>query len=157
MDEWAASDLPEAAWQSDVSEHAGRASPEARAENYTIGDLAREFGLTQRALRFYENKGLIAPRRNGTIRTYSKADRERLALIARGKRLGFTLAEIRDMIAARDGGLDGGALDLTREKCIEQINLLSRQKRELEAAINELREIYTSFYTRRLAHELHER
>src|SRR5438045_9614518 len=65
---------------------------------FTIGELSREFGVTLRALRFYENKGLISPQREGLSRLYSKGDRTRLALILKGKKLGFTLAEIRQKI-----------------------------------------------------------
>ncbi len=108
----------------------------------TIAEVAREFGMTLRALRFYEAKRLIAPQRRGAARLYRRSDRERIALILSGRRLGFTLAEIRDLVD-RPGGK---GLHLTREKCVEQINLLERQKRGIELAIAELRQIYTSFY-----------
>lgn len=65
---------------------------------WTIGELSREFGATARALRFYEDKGLLSPAREGLNRHYSARDRARLQLILRGKRVGFTLAEIREMI-----------------------------------------------------------
>jgi DNA-binding transcriptional MerR regulator len=112
----------------------------------TIGEVAREFGVTLRALRFYEAKRLIAPRRYGPLRLYSRADRERLTLVLTGQRLGFTLAEIKDLLAEPGGN----GLRLTRENCVAQINLLERQKRSLEVAIVELRQIYSSFYTLRL-------
>lgn len=108
---------------------------------YTIGDLAREFDVTLRALRFYEDKGLLSPRRDGLARLYSPNDRIRLQLILKGKRLGFTLAEISEMIEAHERQ-DGGAeqqLKLSREKCLEQIAHLEQQKREIEEAIIELR------------------
>lgn len=108
----------------------------------TIGEVAREFGVTLRALRFYEGKRLIAPERRGSSRYYHRQHRERLALILTGRRLGFTLAEIRELVA-RPGG---DSLHLSREQCIEQINLLERQKRGIDLAIIELRQIYTSFY-----------
>jgi DNA-binding transcriptional MerR regulator len=111
----------------------------------TIADVAREFGVTLRALRFYESKRLIAPLRVGAIRLYRREDRARLALILMGRRLGFTLAEIRALIAGQ--GADH-RLHLTREKCVEQITLLERQKRTIEVAIAELRQIYTSFYNK---------
>ena len=60
---------------------------------YTIGDLAREFGVTLRTLRFYEDRGLLSPRRDGTARIYDPRDRERLSVILKGKQLGFTLTE----------------------------------------------------------------
>ncbi len=112
----------------------------------TIGEVAREFGLTLRALRLYEAKRLIAPQRNGTVRLYRRGDRERLRLILTGRRLGFTLAEIRDLVSKPGPG----GLRLTREQCVAQISLLERQKRDIEMAIAELRQIYTSFYRKLL-------
>lgn len=108
----------------------------------TIGEVAREFGITLRALRFYESKRLIVPQRHGATRLYGRSDRDRIALILTGRRLGFTLAEIKRLV----DGPDGKSLHLTREKCVEQINLLERQKRSIELALGELRQIYTSFY-----------
>jgi DNA-binding transcriptional MerR regulator len=110
---------------------------------FTIGELSREFGVTLRALRFYENKGLISPHRDGLNRLYSQGDRTRLALILKGKKLGFTLGEIRQMIAAEEGdAADRSALSLSREKCLEQIEMLQRQKAEIEEGLSELHRIY---------------
>ena len=109
---------------------------------FTIGELSREFGVTLRALRFYENKGLISPHRDGMSRLYSQGDRTRLALILKGKKLGFTLGEIRQMIAAEEGDADHTALSLSREKCLEQIEMLQRQKAEIEEGLSELHRIY---------------
>ena len=111
---------------------------------FTIGELSREFGVTLRALRFYENKGLISPHREGLSRLYSRGDRTRLALILKGKKLGFTLGEIRQMIAAEEGDADAKSLGLSREKCLEQIELLKKQKAEIEEGLNELSRIYAS-------------
>jgi DNA-binding transcriptional MerR regulator len=108
----------------------------------TIGEVARAFGMTLRALRFYESKRLVAPTRRGAVRFYRRDDRERITLILTGRRLGFTLTEIRDLVN-RSGGRN---LHLSREKCVEQINLLERQKRGIDVAIAELRQIYSSFY-----------
>ena len=113
----------------------------------TIGEVAREFGVTLRALRFYEAKRLITPERSGTTRLYRRIDRERIALILTGRRLGFTLAEIKRLVE----GPSGSNLRLTRDKCVEQIKLLERQKRGIDLALGELRQIYTSFYTSRFA------
>lgn len=119
---------------------------------FTIGDLAREFGVTLRALRFYEDKGLLAPRREGLTRLYSAAERSRLAIILKGKKLGFTLAEIKAMVALREGGVvPPGGLALTREKCVEQLGLLEQQKIEIEEAIGELRQMVAAFTTRTAA------
>lgn len=107
-----------------------------------IGEVAREFGMTLRALRFYEAKRLVNPQRLGATRLYHRSDRQRLALIQTGRRLGFTLAEIGDLL----GKPDSDGLHLTREQCVAQINLLEQQKRGIEIAIAELRQICTSFY-----------
>ena len=111
---------------------------------FTIGELSREFGVTLRALRFYENKGLISPQRDGLTRLYSPGDRNRLALILKGKKLGFTLGEIRQMIAIEEGSADSDSLSFSREKCLEQIQMLERQKAELEEGLKELSRIYAS-------------
>ncbi len=108
----------------------------------TIGEVAGEFGITPRALRFYESKRLVAPQREGALRLYCRRDRERIALILTGRRLGFTLAEIKRLV----DGPDGSKLRLTRQTCVEQINMLERQKRGIERALDELRHIYSSFY-----------
>lgn len=116
---------------------------------YTISDLARMYNVSLRTLRFYEDKGLLHPRRQGTARYYRAADRIRLELILKGKRLGFTLAEIFELIASREklGSADHGeAGDLTVSLDARQIRLqiahLERQRDELESAIGELREAY---------------
>jgi DNA-binding transcriptional MerR regulator len=113
------------------------------APGFTIGELAREFAVTFRALRFYESRGLLAPNRNGHARRFRQADRERLALILRGKKLGFTLDEIGRMIHGDAAG-ESDALDLSRQRCVEQINLLERKKRQIETALAELRLAYAS-------------
>ncbi len=112
------------------------------AGTYAIGDLAREFGVTLRALRFYEDKGLISPRRDGLSRLYSEMDRKRLELILKGKRLGFTLSEIRALVAAHEGngGAKAPALALTRDRCLSQLAQLERQRSEIDEAITELRD-----------------
>jgi len=77
----------------------------------TIGEVAQQFGMTARALRFYEAKRLITPQRNGRLRLYTRKQRDRLALILTGKRLGFTLVEIAELL----GKSDDNGLRLTRE------------------------------------------
>src|SRR5262250_976064 len=96
-------------------EEGARKAPLPDQDEFTIGELAREFGVTLRALRFYENKGFIAPRRNKNTRLYSQQDRARIAAILSGKRLGFTLAEIRTMIGVRDGNCDAENLRISKE------------------------------------------
>ena len=75
----------------------------SQENTYTIVELAREFGITPRAIRFYEDEGLLSPGRVGRNRVYSKRDRTRLRLILRGKRLGLSLAEIGELIGMYDG------------------------------------------------------
>ncbi len=111
----------------------------------TISDLARDFGVTLRTLRFYESRGLISPTRSGTTRIYSARDRARLGLILKGKQLGFTLVEIRAMLAnedkkgvAADKATSVGGLQLSRSQIVEQLELLRSQRAEIESAIAEL-------------------
>jgi DNA-binding transcriptional MerR regulator len=118
--------------------------PQAAPTEFTISELAKEFGVTLRTLRFYEDRGLLSPRRHGMTRLYSLADRDRLALILKGKKLGFMLGEIRQMVAAEQGHGDSQILRLSREKCLEQIDLLKRQQAEIEEALGELQQICAS-------------
>jgi DNA-binding transcriptional MerR regulator len=114
-------------------------------QSISMGDLAKAAGVSLRALRFYQSKGLLTPRRNGHGWLFSDEDCARLGLILQGKRLGFTLTEIRDMLAARvRSGANG--LAMTRKKCVEQIKLLEHERRGIEAALAELRQIYTDMY-----------
>jgi DNA-binding transcriptional MerR regulator len=109
------------------------------AKFFTIGDLAREFGVTLRTLRFYEDRGLLSPRREGTARIYDARDRERLSVILKGKQLGFTLTEIRAMLAEERSG-NGPALNLklSLDQIEDQIQHLEQQKKEIEEALAEL-------------------
>jgi DNA-binding transcriptional MerR regulator len=112
--------------------------------HFTITDLAAEFDVTPRALRFYEDEGLIAPARRGTSRVYSHRDRARLAWILRGKRVGFSLGEIREMIDLYDIG-DGRNTQraVTIDRCRARIAALEAQKRDIDAAIAELDQFVT--------------
>lgn len=106
--------------------------------DFTIGDLAREFGVTLRALRFYEHRGLLAPRRQGMNRFYNAGDRARLALILKGKQLGFTLTEIQNLLAAHQDDAAKVDLPLTRDQMLTQLEILRTQREQLNAAIQEL-------------------
>jgi DNA-binding transcriptional MerR regulator len=112
-------------------------APAVPAVEYTIGDLAREFGVTLRTLRFYEHRGLIKPRRQGLARFYDEKAKARLALILKGKQLGFTLTEIRAMLAANDRGATAD-LGLSREQMKTQLEHLKAERARLDAGIAEL-------------------
>lgn len=112
-------------------------SEERRA--YSIRQLCREFGVTARALRFYEDKGLLAPDRKGQTRVYGHRDRVRLKLILQGKRVGFSLTEIRELLDLYDRK-DGGAIQMAASlaKFRTQIDALTRQREDIDAAIDTL-------------------
>jgi DNA-binding transcriptional MerR regulator len=108
-------------------------------EQFTISDLTSEFGATARALRFYEDEGLISPTRVGLNRIYSKRDRARLAWIMRAKNVGFSLTEIKEMIDLYDLG-DGRATQrqVTVQRCRDKVERLKRQRADIDAALAEL-------------------
>ena len=120
----------------------GPAAPTAHGEALTISQVAEKFGLTPRALRFYESKGLLAPAREGRGRVYTQTDQRHLGLILKGRKLGFTIAEIGQMIAADAGQVVPQSLRMTREKCIEQIAHLEKQLQETTEALAELRRMH---------------
>ncbi len=108
-------------------------------ETYSISELGKEFGITTRAIRFYEDKELLSPTRQGGRRIYSRADRTRLKLLLRGKRLGWPLEEIKsvlNMYDAGDGELD--QLQYTAKKIEQRRQQLLRQKQDINAALADL-------------------
>jgi DNA-binding transcriptional MerR regulator len=127
-------------------DNTGSADTDDKTE-FSINDLAREFSLTHRALRFYESRGLLAPQRDGRRRIFSRADRDRLAVILKGKKLGFTLTEISEMVEAQEGRGTAHGLKLTSEKCVEQIAHFERQIADAKEALAELRRIQALFRT----------
>ena len=110
-------------------------------ERYTIRDLAEDFAVTTRALRFYEERGLLRPQRKGQSRVYSAADRVRLTLVLRGKRLGFTLDESAELIAMYDpSGNNEGQLQALINKIQEKHQRIVAQKSEIELMLSDLKE-----------------
>ena len=109
-----------------------------RAE-FSISELAREFDITPRAIRFYEDQGLLAPRREGQRRIYTPRDRTRLKLTLRGKRLGLSLSEIRELIDMYEPGRDERP-QLTRFLAVLEAHKagLLQQRADIEAQLSEL-------------------
>lgn len=111
------------------------------SRTYTIRQLCQEFDCTPRALRFYEDKGLLSPARAGLNRIYAPRDRARLALILRGKRVGLSLSEMREILDLYE--LDDGAAQQNAEslrKFREKVVALERQRADLDNSISELHE-----------------
>jgi DNA-binding transcriptional MerR regulator len=109
---------------------------------FSVNQLAEELGVTPRAIRFYELKGLLHPRRAGTTRVFDRRDRARLMLVLRGKRLGFSLAEIREFLDLYDADRTQVAqarmlLDSVRKRVAE----LEQQRRDLDQTLKELRAV----------------
>ena len=112
------------------------------ATAYSISDLAQEFNLTTRAIRFYEDEGLLQPGRSGRRRVYSARDRVRLKLILRGKRLGFSLSDVRAIIEMYD--LDAGETGQLRyflNQIQERREALKQQRSDIDLTLRELDEI----------------
>ena len=117
-----------------------QSAPEER--RFTIRDLAEEFGCTHRTIRFYEDEGLLKPRRAGLARVFSARDRARLSLILRGRRLGFSLSDIAEMLDLYDA--DPGhvrQLTVALQKGRARIAQLERQRDDIEATLAELKEL----------------
>jgi len=109
---------------------------------YSVTELARETEVTPRAIRFYEDKGLLAPRRVGTTRVFTYRELGRLKIILRGKRLGFSLAEIKDYLDLYDADpSQASQLQLLVAKVRERLADLEHQRRDIDITLNELRNI----------------
>ena len=109
--------------------------------HHSIGEMCDEFAVTARALRFYEDEALICPERRGTTRLYSNRDRARLSWILRGKRVGLSLADIKQLLDLYDVG-DGRETQRVKtiEICQAQVDRLERQRVDIDATLDELNE-----------------
>lgn len=128
-------------------------SSDESKETWSISDLSVEFGVTARALRFYEDEGLLAPVRNGLARIYGKRDRARLAWVLRARNVGFSLAEIRELVDLYDIG-DGRVEQrrVTIERCREKVDKLHRNRADIDAAIDELTDFIAHLEAMELPH-----
>lgn len=107
-------------------------------EKFKISDLAKEFGITTRSIRFYEDVGLIQPERKGTMRLYQRRDKIRLKLILRGKRLGFSLAEIKELFALYDTHQGDTQLIQMLKIIDEKEAVLKRQLEDITIVLGDL-------------------
>lgn len=117
-----------------------RSEPDNR-DLFAIADLAREFGISTRAIRFYEAKGLLTPERVGATRVFRRRDRARLILILRGKRLGFSLRDISEYLSLYDAHSQTAQVTMLTERVDERLDMLKRQLLDLQTTISELHEI----------------
>jgi DNA-binding transcriptional MerR regulator len=114
----------------------------ASTDLLSVTELADELGITSRAIRFYETKGLIKPQRAGTTRVYTHRDKARMQLILRGKRLGFTLADIKEYLDMYDvDPSQAQQVKLLLEKVERRIDELEQQREDLETTLIELEEM----------------
>lgn len=109
---------------------------------FSIGELAKEFDITTRSIRFYEDQGLLSPERNGQTRIYSAKDRVRLKLVLRGKRLGFSLAETKNIFDLYDNeGTGQKQLEFMLTMISDKKQLLAQQLLDIEAVKTELEDL----------------
>ena len=121
-------------------EEEGRAALDSAQPELTISQMSRVFGVSLRTLRFYEDRGLIKPRREGNARYYRGTDRIRMEMILKGKKLGFTLTEIQDLIGGKGASETTDLEDqLNPQQIVTQIGHLERRRNEIEGAIERLR------------------
>ena len=108
-------------------------------ETFTISELAREFDITTRTIRFYEDKGLLSPKRKGQARVYAQRDRTRLLLVLRGKRLGFSLDEVAEMITLYDDAPgEVGQIEFFLKKISDRQAQLKTQREDIDQTLHEL-------------------
>ncbi|KJY99129.1 MULTISPECIES: MerR family transcriptional regulator [Pseudoalteromonas] len=116
-------------------------SPTASEQTFSISELAKEFDITTRSIRFYEDQGLITPRRNGQTRIYSKRDKVRLKLILRGKRLGFTLAETGRLFELYDADKSSA------KQLVTMLDLIEEKKAHLNQQMDDIKVVLMELVT----------
>ena len=131
---------PSAGFSGALLEEESHVALDSAQPELTISQMSRVFGVSLRTLRFYEDRGLIKPRREGNARYYRGSDRIRMEMILKGKKLGFTLTEIQDLIGGK-GATEMTDLEdqLNPQQVVTQISHLERQRNEIEGAIERLR------------------
>lgn len=118
------------------------AAKKNKFHTYTISDLAKEFDVTPRAIRFYEDQGLVSPSRKGSRRIYKERDRIRLKLILRGKRLGFSLAEVKESFELYDSDLgEVGQLSYLLDKIAQRRAILEQQQKDIKIVLAEMSDV----------------
>jgi DNA-binding transcriptional MerR regulator len=131
---------PSAGFAGAMLEEEDRIALDSAQPELTISQMSRAFGVSLRTLRFYEDRGLIRPRREGNARYYRSTDRIRMEMILKGKKLGFTLTEIQDLIGGKGASEMTDLEDqLNPQQIVTQISHLERQRSEIEGAIERLR------------------
>ena len=141
---------PSAGVSGALLEEEGRTALDLAQPELPISQMSRLFGVSLRTLRFYEDRGLIKPRREGNARYYRATDRMRMEMILKGKKLGFTLTEIQDLIGGKGASETADLEDqLNPQQIVTQIGHLERQRSEIEGAIERLRATQS-----RLAHHV---
>jgi DNA-binding transcriptional MerR regulator len=137
---------PSAGFSGAMLEEDSRTALDSGQPELTISQMSRVFGVSLRTLRFYEDRGLIKPRREGNARYYRASDRIRMEMILKGKKLGFTLTEIQDLIGGK-GATEMTDLEdqLNPQQIVTQISHLERQRNEIEGAIERLRATQSRF------------
>ena len=122
-----------------TAKSAAKSSAKVRPDTFTIADLADEFALTTRAIRFYEDQGLLSPERRGTRRIYTQRERVRLKLVLRGKRLGMSLAEIADILDLYQAdNSERSQLEKFLEVLGSRRNLLEQQREDIDVVLEEI-------------------
>lgn len=116
---------------------------------FRIGEMAKDHGVTLRALRFYEDKGLLSPKREGSTRLYTRRDRSRLKLILLGRKVGFSLRDVKQMMDLHDPvGPNAKQFRVVLDKSEKQLTKLHRQRAVLDEAIGDLSELMSDLRAR---------